>query len=586
MLDVAGIPSQREPQLPPERRATARIMVRRVRRSGADATAVRVVAALRVVALLGVAGIGSFTAGAHGRLADLLLALGLLGIPWATIVFFCADRPDNRLAVYGGPLGDLAALLTAQFLLPDSADAVLPGYLVLVAFTVYTVGRSYATFIATLTLAGLVTVHAAAPTSGQLRAAVTLPFAVGVLALLLLVERTATVQARATATSELLRSRADTILAHVADAVFVTDDVGRVVQANAAAELLIGTPAGRAVGQSCAAAVGLHFGDQPLSCDHGCALLALCTGSAEQALDIWHHDAEGRRRPVLADAAEVIGPDGRPEYIHTVRDITRLKQAEEAKTLFLATASHELRTPLTVINGFASTLLTYPDLDEATRHSAFRAIHTRAAELTRIVERLLLSSRIEAGHVELELGPVDLSDLLAERVAACAAGLARRVTFACPDAVPVALAGREAVTTVIDHLLDNAVKYSPNGEPVAVEVSVLDEHVRVEVSDSGIGMDAEQAAHCFDRFWQAESSDVRRFGGTGIGLYIVQSLVEGMRGTIHVVSTPGHGSKFIVDLARADIIHDATETEEPPMGEPTSIREFMRQIGVPERSRP
>jgi len=108
------------------------------------------------------------------------------------------------------------------------------------------------------------------------------------------------------------------------------------------------------------------------------------------------------------------------------------------------------------------------------------------------------------------------------------------------------------------------------------------------VRDHGVGMDREQAKRCFDKFWQAESTAERRFGGTGIGLYIVLSLVEAMDGRVEVDSTPGEGTTFVVTL------REATEAEPPPAraepatraGEASSIREFMRQIGVPERSAP
>jgi signal transduction histidine kinase len=96
-------------------------------------------------------------------------------------------------------------------------------------------------------------------------------------------------------------------------------------------------------------------------------------------------------------------------------------------------------------------------------------------------------------------------------------------------------------------------------------------------------MDSEQAAHCFEKFWQAESTDVRRFGGTGIGLYIVQSLVEAMGGTASVRSERGAGSQFTVRLPRPRPV-EAAPAPQPGEGETTSIREFMRQIGVPERS--
>jgi signal transduction histidine kinase len=299
--------------------------------------------------------------------------------------------------------------------------------------------------------------------------------------------------------------------------------------------------------------------------------------------ELWREDSSGRRQPLLAEAAEVpASNDGGSEVVHSMRDITRLKQAEEAKTLFLATASHELKTPLTVISGFASTLLRYPDIDDKMRGSALDAIHTRSIELTRIVERLLLSSRIEAGRLDLDLSVVNVTPLLRERLESSAAGISRTITFNAAAEVPDVIGNPQALTTVVDHLLDNAVKYSPNGEPVVVDVSTGDHAVCISVSDQGIGMDAEQAQHCFDRFWQAESTDVRRFGGTGIGLYIVQSLVDAMGGSISVESQPGKGSTFVIQLRREGAVPEQQPTSR--MGEATSIREFMRQIGVPERT--
>jgi hypothetical protein len=98
-------------------------------------------------------------------------------------------------------------------------------------------------------------------------------------------------------------------------------------------------------------------------------------------------------------------------------------------------------------------------------------------------------------------------------------------------------------------------------------------------------MTAEQATHCFERFWQAEATDVRRFGGTGIGLYIVRSLVEGMGGAIGVTSAPGEGSTFTVELRRADrldvdVSDDGPAGSEQERGEPSMIREYMRQLGL------
>jgi signal transduction histidine kinase len=150
-----------------------------------------------------------------------------------------------------------------------------------------------------------------------------------------------------------------------------------------------------------------------------------------------------------------------------------------------------------------------------------------------------------------------------------------------PDLPPVA-ADRTALTTVVDHLLDNALKYSAAPGKTRVALTQDREELVLEIADEGVGMDEEAATHCFDKFWQADSSDSRTYGGTGIGLYIVRSLVESMGGTVGVSSVLGGGSVFTVRLARWTE-PSATDAALPQQRapEPSMIREFMRQIGVP-----
>jgi signal transduction histidine kinase len=213
-------------------------------------------------------------------------------------------------------------------------------------------------------------------------------------------------------------------------------------------------------------------------------------------------------------------------------------------------------------------------------------VHSRALELNDIVDRVLLSSRIEAGQTEVELEQVELRPMLAERVEALRLATDRDVVASIDPALPAALADKGAVITVVDHLLDNAVKYSPEGGSVTLSAGANETAVVISIADDGVGMDPEQASHCFDKFWQAESSDVRRFGGTGIGLHIVRSLVEAMGGHVGVESTLGKGSRFSFSLPRPGFgpppQEPAKETQPPP-GEKSIVREFMRQIGVPER---
>jgi signal transduction histidine kinase len=232
---------------------------------------------------------------------------------------------------------------------------------------------------------------------------------------------------------------------------------------------------------------------------------------------------------------------------------------------------------LTVIRGFVEMLR--DDLDADARAMAIESVHRRTVELGAIIDRLLLSSRIEAGRVDLNLADVDLPFVLRDRVLALASATGRVVDLEIDKQVASVLGDEAALATVFEHLIDNAVKYSPDGGRIAVE-AVAGERVVVTVSDEGIGMHADQAAHCFEKFWQAESTDVRRFGGTGIGLYIVRSLIEAMGGRISVRSEPGVGTSFLVELIP---YVEHRRREQPPVGvgEMTMIQEFMRQIGVP-----
>jgi PAS domain S-box-containing protein len=383
------------------------------------------------------------------------------------------------------------------------------------------------------------------------------------------------------------RDRAEAILERVADAVVVTDGRGRVIEANQAAQQL-GCGPGDAARRHCSELLGLNVGERQLDCSTGCALLAEAGGDNPLGVEVWRSADEGRRQPLLASATPVRDADGFVvEVVHSLRDITRLKEADEAKTLFLATASHELKTPLAVIIGFAQ-LLEHMAVDIGPEGDmAIKAIGRRAAELETIVDRMLMSSRIEAGHLKLTLGPVDAADLVAERVRGMSRARERTIEAAIDPGLPAVLADASALTTVVDHLLDNAIKYSPDGGPIEVKVEADDRALTIEVADKGVGMTAEQRERCFEKFWQGDSGDRRRFPGTGIGLYIVKSLVEAMEGRIEVASREGAGTRFTVSLRRTD----ADPNEALPVPAPTlpgvaersTIREFMRQIGVPDR---
>ncbi len=558
-------------------------LFRRTREPG-DAAIVRCAALLRLALAIAAAAVGSYLGGLGGRSVAAFVVLGLLWVPWAGIVMFASDRPSSRLAQWGGPYGDVVILGVVQALVPGTGRGLLFAHFVVVAFAAYTAGRLVAGPLAALSVLLVLAASQFGSASEAPDGVTVAAYGVGVVAVVLLLERAVAIQMRASAHSTRLEGKAGAILARVADGVVVTDGKGRILQCNPAAGRMVGTAAEEMIGGTCAEVLGLRIGERRLDCSTGCALLRL--GDPEEAAlghETWRWDQSERRQPLLANAEAVLDDEGRRvEVVHSLRDVTRLKQAEEAKTLFLATASHELKTPLTVIKGFTETLLSFPDIPEEHRTKGLEAVARRADELSRIVDRLLLSSRIEAGRAEVHIDRVAPGPLVEERADALWAATGRRINVELDDDLPDVAADPHGLVTVIDHLLENALKYSPNGAPVTVMARREGEGACIEVQDGGIGMDAEQAARCFDKFWQAESTDVRRFGGTGIGLYIVRSIVEAMGGRVEVRSTHGSGTTFTVILAGALPLR--TGADDRGMGEQTSIREFMRQLGVPERA--
>jgi signal transduction histidine kinase len=196
----------------------------------------------------------------------------------------------------------------------------------------------------------------------------------------------------------------------------------------------------------------------------------------------------------------------------------------------------------------------------------------------------------------LELRPVALAGLVAERVAALRPAATAPVVVHVPPTLAAAFADAGAARKVLDHLLANALKFSPGHRPVVVSAAADKRFVRISVADYGVGMTPDEAARCFEPFWQADRAGVSESGGSGsggpevggagVGLYIVRSLVEAMGGHVAVRSAKGAGSTFTFALPRT-----AREAKRagrhgalpPGMGEDSSIREFMRQIGVPSR---
>jgi diguanylate cyclase (GGDEF)-like protein/PAS domain S-box-containing protein len=183
-----------------------------------------------------------------------------------------------------------------------------------------------------------------------------------------------------------------------------------------------------------------------------------------------------------------------------------------------------------------------------------------------------------------DAGPVDVHALLMEQTNAVRAATGRNVVLQVPATLGLAFGQPSAIRSVLGHLLANAVAYSGADRPIVVSSARDRQWLRVSVADFGTGMTGAEAARCFEQFWQADLAEGRSRRGPGIGLYIVRSLVETMGGHVAVRSAPGRGSTFTFALPRsARIAGRGRGAANPGMGEDSSIREFMRQIGIPPR---
>jgi PAS domain S-box-containing protein len=238
--------------------------------------------------------------------------------------------------------------------------------------------------------------------------------------------------------------------------------------------------------------------------------------------------------------------------ILNVVDITRFRQAEELKSTFVSVVSHELKTPVALIKGYAETLRREDaDWDQETMRNSLAVIIEEADRLTHLIDSLLEASRIQAGG--LKRAPTDGHlPRLAERVVDGFRTQTEVHTFEMdfpPDFPPV-WGDPERLREVLSNLVSNAIKYSPDGGTIWVGGRVDQTGVTVYVADPGIGIPPEEQGHIFDRFHRVESGLHRRTKGTGLGLYLVKSIVEAHGGRVWVESAPGRGSIFMFTLPR------------------------------------
>jgi PAS domain S-box-containing protein len=338
------------------------------------------------------------------------------------------------------------------------------------------------------------------------------------------------------------RADAARVLAHVADAVVLLDGSGIVRLWNPAAEGITAIPSADVIGRSAAEAIPgwkEAVDSVPISASPD-------PGYAEVMIPL--ETPRGERWVAIAGVRFFGGT------VYAFRDLTDVRRLEEMKADFLSTASHELRTPLAAVYGAAQTLLRHDfALDEGGRDRFVSLIAEESERLGRIVNEILLANQLDAGRLDLQAEPFDAVELV-DRVVESTRAYAPpgvSVNRVVQDGLPRVDADRDKVRQVLVNLVENAIKYSPNGGRVDVGVEPRDEGVLFYVKDEGLGIPGDEQSRVFEKFYRVDPQMRRGVGGTGLGLYICNELVSRMGGHIWVESSSGEGSTFLFELPAA-----------------------------------
>jgi signal transduction histidine kinase len=320
------------------------------------------------------------------------------------------------------------------------------------------------------------------------------------------------------------------------DAIVQLDEQRRVVRFSRAAETLLGMSPESVIGSSFDALVhdgrGCDFGTGDAGVESRTLVLR---DSADEPVRVTARSIALRRGSRIDGWMIALAPERRFEEI------------EQLKNELVSTVSHELKTPLAAIKAYTATLRANPSLYEAHRDEFLGVVEQQADRLSRLVDDMLLVTRVECGQMLRRRAIVSV-DAIVER--------AVREVERDPVSHPIDLRAADAMISgdperlcdIFRNLLDNAVKYSPHGGTISIVAQSSGQQTVIEIRDRGAGIAEDDLPYVFDRFYRAQGEHTKNAGGSGLGLYIVHALVRAHGGTIDVRSEPGAGTTFTLRM--------------------------------------
>jgi PAS domain S-box-containing protein len=339
------------------------------------------------------------------------------------------------------------------------------------------------------------------------------------------------------------RAEAALALEYVGDGVVLLDEDGRVRFWNAAAAAITGVRETDALGRRPAEVFSAWEELTRLA-----ELADAATPESARSVTVPIETASRNRWVAVTGVAFDEG------VVYALRDVSDEHALERARSDFVATASHELRTPLAAVYGAARTLLrTDIEIPGDQRDRFLEIIVSETERLTSIVSQILLAGQLEEGRVDVTTAATDLKPLAESALDSARLRAPDQIELRLEQngARAVALADEDKLRQVLVNLLDNAIKYSPDGGDVVVELEGGNGRVRLAVRDGGLGIPQAEHERIFEKFYRLDPALTRGVGGSGLGLFISRELVSRMGGSLTVRSHPGEGAAFVVDLPAA-----------------------------------
>ncbi|MDX1944266.1 MAG: ATP-binding protein [Pirellulaceae bacterium] len=265
-------------------------------------------------------------------------------------------------------------------------------------------------------------------------------------------------------------------------------------------------------------------------------------------------DSPGLQRRTLSLRATRLPGEPCPGVMVVLHDQSELRRLENLRRELVANVSHELKTPLAAIKAYAETLRLGAVNDPEHNVGFVQRIEEQADRLHQLILDMLQIARLEQGQETFDIGPVPVSELIAEceqQFAEVAAAKQIALQTEPPDDKVLAHADEEGFRTILNNLVDNAIKYTPSGGRVTIRGIAEPNAVLLEIVDTGIGIAERDQDRVFERFYRADKARSRDVGGTGLGLSIVKHLAQAFGGDVSLDSAPGRGSTFRVRIPRA-----------------------------------